>query len=287
MQRRARPLQGGRIGGRATAAALLFGMASDTTPQARFARYVALGDSLSIDLYPARSAHPFGTAVDAAGLERGLGAAALLHANDDARWPEFAGRDLRSLHPGIAFHNMHVLDHAPTRPTDHHATDGATTVGVLAYQLHRVPASDEPTIVTVTAGRADVLQMAGAPAPPPTLVDGITARLGRLMRTVHEKLPQARLVVTTAPDPSDGTGALDADTPFEREAAWLADYNDRLRTLTAAAPYAVLADAAAHFAGRGNSAPPTERWFWPSRPAELNARGASELRRVWLEALGA
>ena len=262
-------------------------MATHSIPRARFARYVALGDSLSIDLYPARSAHPFGTDVDAVQLARGLGAAALLHANDDARWPEFAGRDLRSLYPGIAFQNMHVLDHAPTKPTDHWATDGATTVGVLAYQLHRVPASDEPTLVTVTAGRADVLQMTGAPTPPPTLVDGITARLGRLVRTVHERLPNATLLVTTAPDPSDGTGALDADTPFAREAAWLADYNDRLRTLAARLPHAVLADAAAHFAGRGNSAPPAERWFWPNRPAELNARGASELRRVWIEALGA
>ncbi len=285
MQQGAGPLQGGRRRGRG----LLFDMASDTTPQprlARYARYVALGDSLSIDLYPARSAHPSGAAADPATLARGLGAAALLHANDDARWPEFAGRDLRSLHPGIAFHNMHVLDHAPTKPTDHWATDGATTVGVLAYQLHRVPASDEPTLVTVTAGRADVLQMTGAPKPPPALVDGIAARIERLVRTVQAKLPRATLVVTTAPDPSDGTGALDADTPFAREAGWLADVNDRLRALAAATPQAVLADAAAHFAGRGNAAPPDERWFWPGRPAELNARGASELRRVWLEALG-
>ena len=29
--------------------------------------------------------------------------------------------------------------------------DGATTVGVLAYQLHRVPASDEPTLMLVAA----------------------------------------------------------------------------------------------------------------------------------------
>jgi len=261
-------------------------MASDTNTRARFARYVALGDSLSIDLYPARSAHPSGGDADPATLARGLGAAALLHANDDARWPEFAGRDLRTRHPGIAFHNTHVLDHAPTKPTDHWATDGATTVGVLAYQLHRVPASDEPMLVTVTAGRADVLQMTGAPKPPPALVDGIAARIERLVRTVRDKLPQATLVVTTAPDPSDGTGALDADTPFAREAAWLAEYNDRLRELAAATPHAVLADAAAHFAGRGNSAPPDDRWFWRGRPAELNARGASELRRVWLEALG-
>jgi lysophospholipase L1-like esterase len=283
MQPVARAMQGGRR----RRPALLFGMAQDPTTRARFARYVALGDSLSIDLYPARSAHPVGTAAEPDALPRGLGAAALLHANDDARWPEFAGRDLRALHPGIAFRNMHVLDHAPTKPTDHWATDGATTVGVLAYQLHRVPASDEPTLVTVTAGRADVLQMTGAPKPPPALVDGIAARLERLVRTVREKLPHATLLVTTAPDPSDGTGALDADTPFAREAGWIAEYNERLRALAAETPHAVLADAAAHFAGRGNAAHPEDRWFWPARPAELNARGASELRRVWLEALGA
>ncbi|HEU4631467.1 MAG TPA: SGNH/GDSL hydrolase family protein [Gemmatimonadaceae bacterium] len=253
----------------------------------RFDRYIALGDSLSIDLYPARAAHPAGANAEPAELEPGLGAPALLYRNDDARWPEFAGRDLVSANPAIAFRNEHVLDHPARRPTDHHATDGATTVGVLAYQLHRVPASEERTLVTVTAGRNDILQMLGAPRPPATLVDGMVARMARLVTTVRDRLPNALLLLTTAPDPSDGTGLLDEDTPFEREAAWLAAFNEAVRALAAVHPHVRLADAADHFAGHGPAAPPTERWFWAGRVVELDARGASELRRVWLDALAA
>jgi len=260
-------------------------MESDRRTSPAFERYVALGDSLSIDLYPARDAHPAGTAAEPAELEPGLGAAALLFRNDDRRWPEFAGRDLVAANPAIRFRNAHVLDHPAAHPTDHYATNGATTVGVLAYQLHRVPASAERTLVTVTAGRSDVLQMLGAPKPPPTMVEGMAARLERLVRTARAKLPNAVLLLTSVPDPSDGTGRLDDDTPFEREAAWLADFNAALRQLADPAAGVVVADAAAHFAGHGLAAPPDARWFWHGRVVELNARGASELRRVWWETL--
>lgn len=251
-----------------------------------FARYLAVGDSLSIDLYPARAEHAAGDAAELGELARGLGAPALLYRNDDARWPDFAGRDLATTDPGIAFRNAHVLDHAPTKPTDHYATDGATSVAVLAYQIHRVAPSEQRTLVTVTAGRADVLRMLGAPRPPATLVEGLVSRAARLVRTVREKLPAAVLVLTTAPDPSDGTGRLDDDTPFEREAGWLAAYNTALHELAEAHPGVRLADAAGHFAGHGLSVPADERWFWHGRVTELNARGASELRRVWLQVLG-
>jgi lysophospholipase L1-like esterase len=253
----------------------------------RFDRYIALGDSLSIDLYPARALHPAGANAEAAELEPGLGAPALLYRNDDARWPEFAGRDLVSANPAILFRNEHALDHPVTRDSDHHATDGATTVGVLAYQLHRVPPSDARTLVTVTAGRSDILQMLGAPRPPATLVEGMTTRMARLVTTVRDRLPNALLLLTTAPDPSDGTGLLDDETPFEREAAWLAAFNLAVRALAAEHAHVRLADAAAHFAGHGLTAPPAERWFWSGRMVELDARGASELRRVWLDALDA
>ena len=260
-------------------------MTDPVTPPA-FERYLALGDSLSIDLYPARAEHPAGSNAQIAELEPGLGAASQLFRNDDARWPEFAGRDLVSANPAIAFRNEHAFDHPLRHPTDHYATDGATTVGVLAYQLHRVPPSDARVLVTVTAGRADVLQMLGAPKPPPTMVEGMLSRIERLLRMAREKLPNAVVVLTTAPDPTDGTGLLDEETPFERESAWLDAYNAGLRAMAAtASPTVRLADAAAHFTGHGLASPVDERWFWSGRAVEPNARGASELRRVWLEAL--
>ena len=262
-------------------------MTSSRSTLPPFQRYLALGDSLSIDLYPARAAHPAGPQAEPAELEPGLGAAALLYRNDDERWPEFTGQDLVSANPDIVFRNRHVLDHPVEHPTDHYATDGATTVGVLAYQLHRVSPSEDRVLVTVTAGRSDVLQMIGAPKPPPTMVAGMLSRAQRLIRTIRDRLPNALLLVTTAPDPSDGAPHLDEETPFEREAAWLREYNAGLAQLVAdaASPDVRLADAASHFAGHGLTAPAEERWFWSPRIVEPNARGASELRRVWVEAL--
>src|SRR5215475_1974838 len=82
-----------------------------------FTRYVALGDSVSIDLYPALDAGEVDVAValerdPTAGRVAPLGAASLLYRNADDRWPELAGDDLVSRLPGIEHRNL--------------ATDGAT-----------------------------------------------------------------------------------------------------------------------------------------------------------------
>ena len=58
-----------------------------------FASYIALGDSMSIDLYPALDLGETDVAVSlerhpAAGRIAPLGAASLLHRNDEAHWPE-------------------------------------------------------------------------------------------------------------------------------------------------------------------------------------------------------
>ena len=84
--------------------------------------YVALGDSMSIDLYPALDAGEIDVAVALerdphAGAVGKLGAASLLHTNDDTRWPEEQGADLVSRHPGITLANL--------------ASDGATIGDVL------------------------------------------------------------------------------------------------------------------------------------------------------------
>jgi hypothetical protein len=69
-----------------------------------FTRYVALGDSMSIDLYPAYDiAGADELNFGMAGLRRGLGAASLFFQNDDEIWPEFRHRDLRSLNRRILF----------------------------------------------------------------------------------------------------------------------------------------------------------------------------------------
>ena len=69
-----------------------------------FARYIALGDSVSIDLYPALDAGEIDVAValerdPSVGRVAPLGAASLLYQNAHDRWPEFAGDDLVSRFP--------------------------------------------------------------------------------------------------------------------------------------------------------------------------------------------
>src|SRR3954452_4529328 len=74
-------------------------------------RYVALGDSMSIDLYPALDAGDIDVAVAlernaTAGRVEALGAASLFYRNDDARWPEEIGNDLASRFPAIEYANL-------------------------------------------------------------------------------------------------------------------------------------------------------------------------------------
>ncbi len=47
-----------------------------------------------------------------------------------------------------------------------------------------------------------------------------------------------------------------------------------------------LADAHAHFLGHGARREGDEPWYWPRSMIEPSARGASEIRRLWLGAAG-
>jgi len=63
--------------------------------------------------------------------------------------------------------------------------------------------------------------------------------------------------------------------------------NDRIRLLASGTPGAALADVHAHFLGHGASVPEADRWYWRRSLVEPNAVGASEIRRVWRDALDA
>jgi lysophospholipase L1-like esterase len=247
-----------------------------------FLHYLALGDSMSIDLYPALDAGEADVAValerDAhAGRVAPLGAASLLHANDEERWPDEIGLDLRSRYPGIEYTNL--------------AADGAT-IGDVWEQLAELEPSDEPTLVTLTVGAVDVLSTA-ANHPRKSLRAGIARDLVEAYRVLVERIvearPSAHLLVTTVYDPSDRTGQVaGALRPGDKLPLALLDaYNGALRELAAEWPDATLADVYLHFLGHGTTAPEEDRWYWRRSPLEPNARGASEIRRVWLEALDA
>ena len=209
-------------------------------------RYIALGDSISIDDYPARETGRWG-----------IGAASLFY------------RELERTHPNLAFENL--------------TADGATTDDVLSRQLKSVRPSKEETIVTVTAGGNDMLMNLRSPSAPDDLPARILDNLAKIVDEIGRKLPKSRTLLGTVYDPTDGANVLYGEK-LEREARWLATVNDGIREL-AKRKNVVLADIHAAFLGHGLTAPVRERWYWEGLIFEPNAKGAEAVCALWLESL--
>ncbi|MDQ3951147.1 MAG: SGNH/GDSL hydrolase family protein [Gemmatimonadota bacterium] len=246
-----------------------------------FVEYVALGDSMSIDLYPALDVGETDVAValerdPAAGPVAPLGAASLLYRNDEAHWPDEVGRDLVSRYPGISFNNL--------------ATDAATIGDVFGGQLPELTPSDEPTLITLTVGTHDLLS-AFANRPRSALLEAIARDVANaydaLVDAIRGERPEALVLLTTVVDPSDRTGVIPGvlSGAGKLPLSALDALNAHIRTLAAGRDGVALADAYAHFLGHGTTAPEEDRWFWRRSLLEPNARGANELRRVWLDAV--
>lgn len=246
-----------------------------------YTQYVALGDSMSIDLYPALDAGETEVSValewdQRAGSVAPLGAASLLYRNDDGRYPEFEGRDLASRYGAIRYLNV--------------AEDGATIGDVFGSQIPQVDESDDPTLFTLSVGGNDLLS-AFANRPDPALLAGIVRdvadALEFLVETLERTRPNSTLILTTVYDPSDDTrkvpGLFDGSGKLPLE--FLHDLNGRIKRIAGNSRHGAVADAYAHFQGHGVTAPPKERWYWKRNLIEPSAMGASEIRRLWLDAL--
>lgn len=234
--------------------------------------YAALGDSMSTDHYPTCDVRR----LDAppARLDP-LGAAALLHRNDDLRWPEFRGVDLESHSRRLEFLNL--------------AEDGAMIDDVGTEELARLGRDSRSAgvLLTLTAGGNDLLDALTAGRQLDQAIRRIERRYTDLVETICEELPRATLLLTTVYDPTDGTGrlpGLEGYGPLPLE--YLDRFNAHVRA-TAKSAGAEAADVYTHFLGHGVSAPEGERWYWERNLIEPNARGASEIRRVWWEVLEA
>lgn len=248
-----------------------------------YAQYVALGDSVSIDLYPALDAGETDVAValewDArAGRVAPLGAASLLARNADDRYPEFQGRDLESLYPGIGFTNV--------------AEDGATIGDVFGSQLPAISESEEPTLITLSVGGNDLLSAFGNKPVASLLrrvVEDIAEAYDFLVGSLRRARPDSLIVATTVYDPSDDTrripGVFDGAGPLPLEA--LHDLNGRIAKVAGAHRRVRVADVYSHFRGHGVTAADSDRWYWKRSWIEPNAQGASEVRRLWLDAVEA
>jgi lysophospholipase L1-like esterase len=231
--------------------------------------YVALGDSVSKDL--ASSVMPMIRADRTWPPEPG--AASLLYQNRDDQWPEFAGRDLISRTASLDYVNL--------------ASNRAIIEDVLRTQLKALPQDPAgPTLITTTAGGNDVLglktlsQRAGRET-----LDRSLDLLRELVQALRSRFMKPTIVLSTVYDPSDGAAQLGDGIVMRREWEWLQLLNAAIRQL-APDEGCVLADLHAHFLGHGLSErDPRKRWYRSRTLIELNARGSSEVRRVWLNAL--
>lgn len=200
-----------------------------------------------------------------------VGAASLLYRNNDELWTEFTGRDL--VHQGYDIYECHARDEA--RMPD-----------VLGNQLPLIdPYSD---LITLTIGGNDLLHILATVRE----MDEIIADARSLKREyswmvdrIHHQAPRATIICNSVFDPTDGTGQLREDgskVPIHL----LFELNDAIAKTCSERTFTKFADIAKHFAGHGTSAEGEERWFWKGSVIEPSARGASEIRRVWLETLG-
>src|SRR5215212_9720291 len=236
---------------------------------------------MSIDLYPALDAGEIDLAValervSTAGRVAPLGAASLLYQNSEERWPDETGNDLVSMYPGIEFTNL--------------ASDGATIGEVFGEQLPQVEDIAERVLITLTVGGTDLLSAFGN-RPRKDLLAKIAADVAEaydfLVDLLRGRFPSSTIILATAYDPSDGTARIPG--VFDNVPALplhvLDQLNDHIRTLARGTPNVLLADVHRHFLGHGMSADESDRWYWRRSLLEPNARGASEIRRVWIDAL--
>jgi len=234
--------------------------------------YVALGDSMSSDHYPTCDVRDLDAPPNR--LDP-LGAAALLYRNDAGRWAEFAGRDLASRWRGLSFRNL--------------TEDGALIDDVATEELARLglDSLDPRILVTLTAGGNDLLDALLAGVPLGRAVARIIRRYTELIETLSEELPHASFLLTTVYDPTDETGHLPglSESFGKLPLEYLHEFNAHVRDVASRTSGAALADVHRHFLGHGASCPEAERWYWRRNLIEPNARGASEIRRVWWDVL--
>ena len=228
--------------------------------------YVALGDSISIDLYAGGP---------------GRGGASLLARNIDDDFPQWQGRDLVSRAPGW---QRRIL-----------ATDGGTSLSLVQQQLplfERLPA---PSAVTLTIGGNDVLGNYGDTRGALRTVRQVRDRLDVVLpRVARLAVPGAPLLLGTVYDPSDGTA--DASSvglpPWPDVVQVLAELNEMLRQ-AADRHGARVAEIHARFLGHGlqagnpaqGLARPDDRNLWYCSVIEPNAWGADQVRAAFWDAL--
>ena len=230
-------------------------------------QYIALGDSISTDDYPGRD----------------RGAVSLFYLNRDEDFPEFEAYDLLSLNS-----EMQLI---------FAASNGATTETVLHAQLSQLPPNPPGvTLVTLTIGGNDLLRaIHGDPNRVGEHTTKIVNNIQRILTIVQTTFPSSLILLGTIYDPTDGVGDLfSPDQPVPGALEMLDHINARIRSF-ARPPRIHLVDIHQHFLGHGlrHADPANPHYdqddptYWFTAKIEPNERGASEVRRVFWNALEA
>ena len=165
-----------------------------------FTRYVALGDSMSIDLYPALDA----------GRDRRRGRARARSRRPDALRRSAPRRCyIRTLTTAGPTTSATISCRAIRGSTFQNlATDGATIGEVFGEQLPQIDDTDEPTLVTLTIGGNDLLSAYGNRPRKRSLLERIERDVAEaydfLVDTLRGRAVRtATIVIATVYDPSD------------------------------------------------------------------------------------
>jgi lysophospholipase L1-like esterase len=229
--------------------------------------YVALGDSISIDVYAGGP---------------GRGGASLLARNRDEDFPDWRGLDLATTRPELDFALL--------------ATDGGTTGSLLDAQLPRLESSKlVPRVVTLTVGGNDVLGAYGDTRRALEVVGIVRGRVAHALDRLNALVPAGDpVVVGTVYDPSDGTGETwrVGLPPWPDVVGVLSELNAELAAV-AGEHGAVVADIHGRFLGHGlqagnpgqPKARPGDRALWYCNVIEPNAWGADAVRGAFWAAL--
>lgn len=232
-----------------------------------FKHYLALGDSISIDLYP--SLDTDGTS------ENMVGAASLL-------------RKLLKQH-----HNPHIGFTNLTR-------DGAiiSEVERQARAARSLAAHGEELLITVTAGGNDIsfsaMQARDLSQWRENAVPMICRQWRLLIAGLISEFRDATIIVNTSYDPTEGTGTFgghDVAGAWEdivEEYHWgRGVFSEHIRNAVESAGIKnlLLADVRRLFEGHGVTAPEADRWYWREFMIEPNAEGARQIAELWLQTL--
>ena len=257
--------------------------------------YIALGDSMSIDLYPRVDAlERFGNHLVGAKV----GAVSLLYENHSQLWPEWSGLDLKSYWESRGSY-PHFHDYAE---------DGATTETLLHHQLPLLPppgVAGGNRLFTITIGGNDLLHAAlGRKELAERLLNKAILHLYQSVIQIAATNPFATILISDVYDPTDGTGQLrmiGGEWDFREKLSLLHHWNKEVRELVRVlqrdrvgkgaswTPRVILIETYRHFqlhgVGYGGVDAQNHFWYWPPSMIEPGMKGASELRRLWWEAL--